>query len=105
MSKESYLLHGDTAEQWIDDHVEQLSLPLALCWIKYWPLKNLHVELSPLQTPQASNTALEPSSWSHPTCCNQKAQVKDSDTREFKETAAFSTKESTALSKKKTLGL
>lgn len=40
---------------------EQLSLPLALCWIKYWPLKNLHVELSPLQTPQASNTALEPS--------------------------------------------
>lgn len=96
MSKELSILHGDTAEQGVDDHGEQFSLPLALCWVKYWPLKNLHVELSPLQTPQASNTALEPSPWSHPTCCNQKAQVKDSDKREFEETAAFSLKESIA---------
>lgn len=42
-------------------------LPLALCWRVYWPLKNLQVELSPLQNPQASREALEPRIWSQPT--------------------------------------
>lgn len=38
----------------------------------YWPLKNLQVELSPLQIPQASGEALEPRIWSQPTACMQK---------------------------------
>lgn len=44
-------------------------LPLALCWSVYCPLKNLQVELFPLQIPQASRETLEPRMWSHPTAC------------------------------------
>lgn len=50
--------------------------PLALCWRVYWPLKNLHVELFPLQTPQASRDTLEPRMWSHPTACNQQRNTR-----------------------------
>lgn len=47
-------------------------LPLALCWRLYWPLKNLQVELFPLQIPQASRETLEPRTWSHPTACTHR---------------------------------
>lgn len=47
-------------------------LPLALCWSVYWPLKNLQVELFPLQIPQASRETLEPKMWSHPTACTHR---------------------------------
>lgn len=49
-------------------------LPLALCWRVYWPLKNLQVELSPLQTPHASREAWEPRIWSQPTACHRSLQ-------------------------------
>lgn len=49
-------------------------LPLALCWSVYWPLKNLQVELSPLQMPHASREAWEPRIWSQPTACQRNLQ-------------------------------
>lgn len=49
-------------------------LPLVLCWRVYWPLKNLQVELSPLQTPHASREAWEPRIWSQPTACHRSLQ-------------------------------
>lgn len=49
-------------------------LPLALCWSVYWPLKNLQVELSPLQMPHVSREAWEPRIWSQPTACQRNLQ-------------------------------
>lgn len=59
-------------------HIDRVrtGLPLALCWRVYWPLKNLQVELFPLQIPQASREALEPRIWSHPTACTHRENTR-----------------------------